>query len=133
METQKTRPGRAKGVLDGVEESKGKDKAIVVDDYENMFQGGVALETCDEELAERVSVTGNYDEHDCGLQMTGMVEEDGGIWECEVAGKYPGIFAKIFYFRWRNTSLVTLYLEPGTARTLLSVFITDLPQIFLFW
>ena len=73
-------------MLDGVEESKGKDTALVVDDYENMFQGGVALETCDEELAERVSVTGNYDENECGLQMTGMVEEDGGIWECEVAG-----------------------------------------------
>ena len=34
METQKTRPDRAKGVLDGVEESKGKDNtALVVDEF----------------------------------------------------------------------------------------------------
>ena len=99
----------------------------------NMFKGGVALETCDEELADRVSVTGNYDENECGLQMTGMVEEDGGIMECEVGGNNQGIFVKIFYFRWRNTNSVTLYLELGTARTLLSVFIIDQPQIFLFW
>ena len=78
-------------MLDGVEESKGKeDSTVVDDDYEIMFKGGVALETCDEELAERVSVTGNYDETECGLKMTEMVEEDGGIWEYEVCGKYQG-------------------------------------------
>ena len=57
----------------------------------------------------------------------------GGSGSVRLVESIKGIFVKIFYFRWRNTNLVTLYLELGTARTLLSVFIIDQPQIFLFW
>jgi len=47
-------------------------------------KGGVAVQSCHEDLASRVSVTGNYEENECGLEVTGLVEEDGGIWECEM-------------------------------------------------
>ena len=42
------------------------------------------MQQCHEELSERISVTGNYEKHECGLEITGLVEEDGGNWECEV-------------------------------------------------
>eukprot|EP00092_Neocalanus_flemingeri_P010708 GFUD01011534.1.p1 GENE.GFUD01011534.1~~GFUD01011534.1.p1 ORF type:complete len:336 (+),score=103.19 GFUD01011534.1:39-1046(+) len=47
-------------------------------------KGGVAVQKCHEELTDRISISGDYDNQECGLTITGLEVEDGGSWECEM-------------------------------------------------
>eukprot|EP00092_Neocalanus_flemingeri_P076630 GFUD01095061.1.p1 GENE.GFUD01095061.1~~GFUD01095061.1.p1 ORF type:complete len:309 (+),score=91.30 GFUD01095061.1:36-962(+) len=47
-------------------------------------KGGVSVEKCHAELTDRVSISGDYDNQECGLTITGLEVEDGGSWECEM-------------------------------------------------
>eukprot|EP00092_Neocalanus_flemingeri_P103739 GFUD01132781.1.p1 GENE.GFUD01132781.1~~GFUD01132781.1.p1 ORF type:complete len:338 (+),score=97.91 GFUD01132781.1:37-1050(+) len=47
-------------------------------------KGGVSVEKCHAELTNRVSISGDYDNQECGLTITGLEVEDGGSWECEM-------------------------------------------------
>ena len=51
-----------------------------------MLQGGVSVQKCHEELDSRVTISGDYDSHECGLTVTGLEVKDAGTWECEVRG-----------------------------------------------
>ena len=51
-----------------------------------VLQGGVSVQKCHEELDSRVTISGDYDSHECGLTVTGLEVEDAGTWECEVRG-----------------------------------------------
>ena len=42
------------------------------------------MEKCHSELTDRISISGDYDNHECGITITGLEVEDGGNWECEV-------------------------------------------------
>jgi len=47
-------------------------------------KGGVSVQKCHEELDSRVTISGDYDSHECGLTVTGLEVEDSGTWECEM-------------------------------------------------
>jgi len=47
-------------------------------------KAGRSLQHCHEELKDRVSITGNYQNNECGLLIEDTVEGDSGEWECEV-------------------------------------------------
>jgi len=47
-------------------------------------KGGVSVQKCHEELDSRVTISGDYDSHECGLTVTGLEVEDAGTWECEM-------------------------------------------------
>jgi len=47
-------------------------------------KGGTSLQKCHEELTGRVSITGNYQNNECGLRILDTVPQDSGKWECEV-------------------------------------------------
>jgi len=47
-------------------------------------KGGVKIQNCNEELAERITVAGDYDKNECGLELTELELADGGMWECEM-------------------------------------------------
>ena len=47
-------------------------------------QGGVRKQECHDDLRHKVSITGNYEKHECGLKIGGVELEDAGKWSCEV-------------------------------------------------
>ena len=47
-------------------------------------KGGVSVQKCDDSLTDRISISGDYDSHECGLTITSLQLEDAGNWECEV-------------------------------------------------
>jgi len=47
-------------------------------------KAGRSLQHCHDELKDRVSITGNYQNNECGLLIEDTVEGDSGEWECEV-------------------------------------------------
>ena len=47
-------------------------------------QGGVSLQDCSEDLKDRVQIAGDYDNRECGLQISNLTQSDSGSWECEV-------------------------------------------------
>ena len=54
------------------------------DDLKHVLQAGVVVAECDDELVERVEVGGDYGEHECGLTVFNMTDEDAGDWWCEM-------------------------------------------------
>ena len=48
------------------------------------FKGGVALQDCSEDLTGRVKIAGEYNNRECGLEITNLTQADSGVWECEV-------------------------------------------------
>ena len=54
------------------------------DDLKHVLQAGVVVAECDDELVERVEVGGDYGEHECGLTVFNMTDEDAGDWTCEM-------------------------------------------------
>ena len=51
-------------------------------------KGGVSVQTCDDSLTDRISISGDYDSHECGLTITSLQLEDAGNWECEVRNRF---------------------------------------------
>ena len=51
-------------------------------------QGGVRKQECHDELNHKVSISGNYEAHECGLRIEGVDPEDAGQWTCEVTAKF---------------------------------------------
>ena len=49
-----------------------------------LIQGGVSVERCDDSLSNRISISGDYNSHECGITVTQLQVEDAGTWECEV-------------------------------------------------
>jgi hypothetical protein len=47
-------------------------------------KGGVAVQSCDSSLAGRISISGDYSSHQCGLSISNIQLEDAGTWECEM-------------------------------------------------
>ena len=47
-------------------------------------QGGVKKQECHGELSHKVSISGNYEAHECGLRIERVNLEDTGRWTCEV-------------------------------------------------
>ena len=56
-------------------------------------KGGVAVQECDESLTHRVTISGDYNRHECGLTISGVTAEDAGVWECEVRFTYLSIYS----------------------------------------
>ena len=54
-----------------------------------MLKGKVVVQECHYELSHRVSVTGTYDNHECGIKIEGFQAKDVGEWTCEV-GRVEG-------------------------------------------
>ena len=52
--------------------------------YNPNFKGGVALQDCSEDLTGRVKIAGEYNNRECGLEITNLTQADSGVWECEV-------------------------------------------------
>jgi len=48
------------------------------------IKGGTSLQECHEDLSGRASITGNYQNNECGLKILDTVAQDSGKWECEV-------------------------------------------------
>ena len=65
------------------------------------------MERCDDSLSDRVSISGDYNSHECGITVAQLQIEDAGTWECEVRTTFPFILFQRFLHRWRNTGLVT--------------------------
>ena len=51
-------------------------------------KGGVSVQKCDDSLTDRISISGDYDSHECGLTITSLQLEDAGNWECEVRDRF---------------------------------------------
>ena len=69
-----------------------KQKNAGVDQKECLLEwkrakGGVAVQECDDSLNHRVTISGNYDRHECGLTISAVTTKDAGTWECEVGIK----------------------------------------------
>ena len=48
---------------------------------------------CLSDLVPRVSYTGNYEQHECSITITGLQREDAGEWSCEVnSNMFKGLF-----------------------------------------
>jgi len=47
-------------------------------------KGGVSVEKCADTLSDRISISGDYDSHECGLTISNIQIEDAGTWECEM-------------------------------------------------
>merc|ERR1719184_180243 len=45
-------------------------------------KGGVAVQSCDSSLVGRISISGDYSSHQCGLSISDIQLEDAGTWEC---------------------------------------------------
>ena len=41
-------------------------------------------QACDSALQHAVTLTGNYERHECGIIITGAQLQDAGQWTCEV-------------------------------------------------
>ena len=52
--------------------------------YNILYKGGVTLQDCSEDLKGRVQIAGDYDNRECGLEITNLTQSDSGSWECEV-------------------------------------------------
>ena len=50
-------------------------------------KGGVSVQTCDDSLTDRISISGDYDSHECGLTISALQLQDAGHWECEVGSQ----------------------------------------------
>ncbi|XP_023324663.1 uncharacterized protein LOC111698541 [Eurytemora carolleeae] len=46
--------------------------------------GKVQVMDCHSEVSHRVSVSGDYEKHECGLKIENITMEDSGTWECEM-------------------------------------------------
>ena len=77
-------------------------------------KGGVSVENCHDSLSDRISISGDYDSHECGLTITNLQIEDAGTWECEVAEYIFFFTISELLYRWRNTSGGTCGLEINT-------------------
>lgn len=44
----------------------------------------VRKQECHDELESKVSISGNYEAHECGLRIQGVSLEDAGRWNCEM-------------------------------------------------
>jgi len=42
------------------------------------------VQTCDDSLTDRISISGDYDSHECGLTISALQLQDEGQWECEM-------------------------------------------------
>jgi len=42
------------------------------------------VQTCDDSLTDRISISGDYDSHECGLTISALQLQDAGHWECEM-------------------------------------------------
>ena len=42
-------------------------------------------QACDSALQHAVTLTGNYERHECGIIITGAQLQDAGQWTCEVS------------------------------------------------
>ena len=60
-------------------------------------KGGVSVENCDDSLNDRISISGDYDSHECGLTITNLQIEDAGTWECEVENIFSFLTFQRFY------------------------------------
>lgn len=53
-----------------------------------MMKGKVIIQECHSELKHRVSVTGDYNSHECGIEIEGFEAKDAGNWTCEMEEYY---------------------------------------------
>ena len=60
-------------------------------------KGGVSVENCHDSLNDRISISGDYDSHECGLTITNLQIEDAGAWECEVENAFSFLTFQRFY------------------------------------
>ena len=69
-----------------------------------MLKGKVVVQECHHELSHRVSVTGTYDNHECGIKIEGFQAKDVGEWTCEVGRVEGKDWTVTFTCRWRSTT-----------------------------
>ena len=48
-------------------------------------QNAVKKQDCSNDITHKVSFTGNYDKHQCGIRIENVRIEDAGMWKCEVS------------------------------------------------
>jgi len=53
-----------------------------------MMKDKVIIQECHSELSHRVSVTGDYNSHECGIEIEGFEAKDAGNWTCEMEEYY---------------------------------------------
>ena len=84
--------------------------------YNISCQGGVSLQDCSEDLTERVEIAGDYNNRECGLQISNLTREDSGIWECQVKLTILIIIPLHLYIlpRWRSIELAIGVLGKNT-------------------
>ena len=51
------------------------------------LQNAVKKQDCSNDITHKVSMTGNYDKHQCGIKIQNVKLEDAGMWKCEVSFK----------------------------------------------
>ena len=49
-----------------------------------IIQNAVKKQDCSKDFSHKVSMTGNYDKHQCGIRIQNVKLEDAGEWKCEV-------------------------------------------------
>ena len=97
MDTKTTFKIRANGksVQDGVEKSKGNTWNKKSDVMNIIMQDAVTIESCDDELIERVKIAGDYEKRECGIELSSLEVNDSGDWECEVMNSNAEICFKL--------------------------------------
>ena len=56
------------------------------------FQGDVTKQECHGDLDPRLSYSGNYEQHECSITITGLQQGDAGEWSCEVCRQINTVF-----------------------------------------
>jgi len=77
-------------------------------------KGGVSVERCDDSLSDRISISGDYSSHECGITVTQLQVEDAETWECEMEEYRFGDWVKGYK---NSKSMTVRVVEATTTKT----------------
>ena len=66
------------------------------------------MERCDDSLRDRISISGDYSSHECGITVTQLQVEDAGTWECEVRTTFLFLLFQRFSERFQDRIMRTV-------------------------
>jgi len=80
-------------------------------------KNAVVVTDCHKDIKSRTRRVGNYEAHECGLELTSVTLQDAGEWECQMEQYVSGFFSGTRHTRTFNVDVTRRTTKATTRRT----------------